>query len=434
MIRQLRRPSLVLLVLALPALARLATWSGPTPRPVDLAAAVQGQELFKHVWVPNDPLAGAGDGLGPVFNASSCLACHRQGGTGGSGARENNVTTFTVRAQGGQPARQGVVHARATDSIFQEALSHVHPNLPATLPILFSSAQSAGSSMPGCNLQTFAFPAGVHVSQRKTPALFGAKLIDDLPDRVIIAQERIQRVKWGMAPASSDDLPVGRAFRTSGGRVGRFGWKAQTGSLADFVQAACANELGLGNPGQAQPRSMARPVYEAPGLDLTAEQCRQLTSFIESLPRPVEKLPADLNAQVLAVAGKQIFGKFGCADCHTPNVGPIEGLYSDLLLHRMGVELQGGGNYNDRPRPVPEDVDPDSGTHPSEWRTPPLWGVAQSGPYLHDGRASTLHEAIVQHGGQGASAAGRFAHASAGEQLQLVAFLQTLQAPSGEVK
>jgi CxxC motif-containing protein (DUF1111 family) len=434
MIRQLRRPSLVLLVLSLPPLVRLATWTSPAPQPVDLAAAAQGHALFEHVWTPDDPLAGAGDGLGPVFNASSCLACHRQGGIGGSGSRDNNVTTFTVLAQGRQPARQGVVHARATTNIFQEALSHVHPNLPAALPVPVSNPRPAGSSMPGCNLQTIVFPRGVHVSQRKTPALFGAKLIDDLPDRVIIAQERSQQLKWGMAPASGEALPVGRAFRTGGGRIGRFGWKAQTGSLADFVRAACANELGLGNPGQAQPRSMAQPAYEPPGLDLTAEQCRQLTSFIEALPRPVEKLPNDIDAQVLAVGGKQIFGKMGCADCHTPNVGSIEGLYSDLLLHRMGVELQGGGNYNDGPRPVPDDIDPDSLTHPSEWRTPPLWGVAQSAPYLHDGRAATLHDAIAQHGGQGASAANRFNHASAGEQLQLVAFLQTLQAPSDEAK
>jgi CxxC motif-containing protein (DUF1111 family) len=434
MIRQLQRPSLVLLILALPVLVRLATWSKPAPQPVDLAAAAKGHELFEHVWTPNDPLAASGDGLGPVFNASSCLACHRQGGIGGSGSRENNVTAFTVAALSGQPARQGVVHARATSNIFQEALSHVHPNLPAALPVPVSTAPAPGSSMPGCNLQTVVFPRGVHVSQRKTPALFGAKLIDDLDGRVIIAQERLQRMKWGLAPSAGEELPVGRAFRTSGGRVGRFGWKAQTGSLADFVQAACANELGLGNPGQEQPRSMAQPLYEAPGLDLTAEQCRQLTSFIESLSRPVEKMPDDLNAQVLAVAGKQIFGKIGCADCHTPSLGSIEGLYSDLLLHRMGVELQGGGNYNDRPRPVPDDPDPDSGTHPSEWRTPPLWGVAQSAPYLHDGRAATLRDAILQHGGQGAPAANRFNRASSSEQLQLVAFLQTLQAPQGDTK
>jgi CxxC motif-containing protein (DUF1111 family) len=118
----------------------------------------------------------------------------------------------------------------------------------------------------------------------------------------------------------------------------------------------------------------------------------------------------------------------GCADCHTPNVGPIEGLYSDLLLHRMGAELQGGGSYNDPPIEVP-DFEPGDGPQPSEWRTPPLWGVASSAPYLHDGRADTLQEAILQHGGQGATAARRFRDAPSNEKMQLVAFLKTLQAP-----
>src|SRR4029077_803252 len=131
---------------------------------------------------------------------------------------------------------------RAISAIFQESLSNVHPSLPTALPAPPSTVPPPGS-MAGCDLRQVSFPKGVHVSQRKTPALFGAKLIDDLPDRVIIAQERLQQVKWGMAPPSGEALPVGRAFRTEGGRIGRFGWKAQTGSLADFVLAACANEL-----------------------------------------------------------------------------------------------------------------------------------------------------------------------------------------------
>src|SRR5262249_46767678 len=128
-------------------------------------------------------------------------------------------------------------------------------------------------------------------------------------------------------------------------------------------------------------------------------------------------------------AGKKLFTAVGCADCHTPNLGPAEGIYSDLLLHRMGQDLEGGGSYNDPP-PVPiPDSSPDGSPHPGEWRTPPLWGVADSGPYLHDGRAATLKEAIRLHGGQGARAARRFDTLSAADQDRLVAFLRTLRAP-----
>src|SRR5262249_10346534 len=153
-----------------------------------------------------------------------------------------------------------------------------------------------------------------------TPALFGANLIDTLPDRVLIANERQQQLKWGLASAKSDDgppfksepLPVGRALRLADGRIGHFGWKAQSPSLSAFVQAACANELGLGNPGQAQPRPLSKPMYQQADFDLTAEQCDQITAFCASLPRPVERLPEDSLLRDEVSAGKRLFHRVGC--------------------------------------------------------------------------------------------------------------------------
>jgi CxxC motif-containing protein (DUF1111 family) len=429
MTQKFRNPYVAIVVLLSPVVFRLATWESRVPHGVDLAAAAQGKELFEHEWTAGDPLAGNGDGLGPVFNASSCAACHRRGGVGGSGGLENNVTTFTIRPVApGQASRQGVVHAQAISDLFQESLTNVHPLLPQALPFPLAVRPATDSSMAGCDISTLRFPPGVHVSQRKTPALFGAKLIDDLPDHVIIAQERLQRLKSGLAPSTVETAPVGRALRTAQGRVGRFGWKGQTDSVLHFVQAACANELGLGNPGQAQPRPLGQPDYQPPALDLTDEQCRQLTAFIDGLPRPVERLPDAADSREQAAAGKQLFAKIGCADCHVPDLGNVQGLYSDLLLHRMGAVLEGGGSYNDPPIEVP-DFEPGSGPQPSEWRTPPLWGVANSAPYMHDGRAASLQDAIGLHGGQGAAAAQRFHRASIDEKMQLVTFLQTLQTP-----
>lgn len=409
-----------LLALA-PLAVRAITWL-PRSRPVDAQAAQAGQVLFNHEWVPHDPLANGGDGLGPVFNANSCVACHHQGGVGGSGGLENNVTAFVVAPKDGPP-REGVVHADGIDG--RETLAQVHPDLPEvsrpTLAMLVP--------IPGSADKALSFPAGVHISQRNTPALFGAKLIDDLPDRVIIAAERTERLRWGGASPGSDHLPVGRALRLAGGRVGKFGWKAQSPSLAEFVQAACANELGLGNPGQAQPRPLGRPEYESPGLDLTQEQCDQLTEFVASLGRPLERLPGDPSLQEEARRGKALFTRIGCAECHTPDLGPIEGIYSDLLLHRMGQPLQGGGSYGSMPQAVPDLSPGDGGPAMSEWRTPPLWGVADSAPYLHDGRAATLKQAIEFHGGQAARAATTFAALPEPGKRQLVAFLKTLRAP-----
>jgi CxxC motif-containing protein (DUF1111 family) len=413
---------LVALLALVPAGLRVLTWSAPRPQPVDPAMARAGAELFKHDWTPNDPLARGGDGLGPVFNATSCVACHHQAGAGGAGGLKHNVTTFTVREVPGRAASEGVVHARST--WWQaETLAHVDPSLPPRTQLTLAELGVVPGKGPPIPM-----PRGVHVSQRNTPALFGAKLIDELPERHILAQARGQQLRWGMASPESETVPVGRALLLADGRVGRFGWKAQTAGLSDFVQAACANELGLGNPGQAQPRPLGQPGYTPPGLDLTSAQCDQLTAFVASLARPVERLPEHSFAREQAEAGRRLFKGVGCADCHTPDLGDVEGIYSDLLLHRMGQPLVGGGSYGEPPPSLP-DVSPGEGPKPDEWRTPPLWGVADSAPYLHDGRAATLEAAIQLHGGQATRAAQRFERLSAGEQAQLVAFLKTLRAP-----
>jgi CxxC motif-containing protein (DUF1111 family) len=336
---------------------------------------------------------------------------------------EHNVTTFTVRLHG-QKARQGVVHARGL--IAQETLTDVHPDLPP----LSKPSLTEVVRINGRGNHCLSMPTGVNLSQRNTPALFGVKLIDEIPDRVILAAAKAQRLKWGLAPTEDESVPVGRAHHLPNGRIGRFGWKAQIGSLSDFVQAACANELGLSNPGQPQPTPIYKAAYtKSEGLDLTIEQCDQITAFCASLPRPVERLPKDVSA-AQAAAGKKLFSMVGCADCHTPTLGTVDGIYSDLLLHQMGRELVGGGSYGEPPVPDDPDSDDDESPSPSEWRTPPLWGVADSAPYLHDGRASTLEEAIKMHAGQGQRSARKFASMSKEEQDNLLGFLKTLRAPN----
>jgi CxxC motif-containing protein (DUF1111 family) len=417
----------------------LCCWEQSKSKPVDSEQALAGATLFMHEWQVADALSPEGDGLGPVFNARSCVACHNQGGTGGGGGLDHNVTTFLVLPVDGKPQREGVIHSDATAPQYRETLSLLDPSLPAISKVPLDDLvpnpmRPQVVRLGEGRMQAGIIPTHIQLSQRNTPALFGAKLIDEIPDRVIIAEERAQRLRHGMAPAGSDTIPVGRASRLASGRIGHFGWKGQTATLSDFVQGACANELGLGNPGQAQPVSLADARYRPSGLDLTQQQCDQLTAFVAALDRPVERLPADTKLQAKAVAGKTVFEKIGCADCHTPNLGSVEGLYSDLLMHRMGKDLVGGSTgYDGQPIPPPKpspELPPDTSRPlPDEWRTPPLWGVADSAPYLHDGRAATLEDAIKMHAGQGAAAARRFESANEQERAQLLEFLRSLRAP-----
>src|ERR1700677_2447413 len=112
-----------------PVSVRMYSWPKHQPQIVDIGQAEEGKKLFTHEWTVNDPLSG-GDGLGPVFNATSCVACHHQGGVGGGGGLEHNVTTFISQPGGRGKVTQGVIHMRAIDESFLETLALIDPTLP----------------------------------------------------------------------------------------------------------------------------------------------------------------------------------------------------------------------------------------------------------------------------------------------------------------
>ena len=138
---------------------------------------------------------------------------------------------------------------------------------------------------------------------------------------------------------------AGRISRLKDKRIGRFGWKAQTASLEDFVLTACAVELGLEVPGRHQGGLPQKPDAQAKGVDLASEECNSLTSYIRELPRPSERTPATANEAQEIAAGRELFATIGCATCHTPKLGNVNGIYSDLLLHDLGPQLGDTGQY-----------------------------------------------------------------------------------------
>jgi CxxC motif-containing protein (DUF1111 family) len=252
----------------------------------------------------------------------------------------------------------------------------------------------------------------IDIATRNAPPLFGAGLIDGLSDtdleNVLISEPPEVR---------------GRIHRLKDGRIGRFGWKAQVASLEDFVLTACANELGLEVPGHHQAASPLAPDAQAKALDLTAEECAALVDYVRSLPPPVSFGSTETEGPANIDQGRELFQSIGCASCHAPDVGPVRGIYSDLLLHDMGDEMADAGGYYE------DDLDSPGAPTSREWRTPPLWGVRDSGPYLHDGRARSLAQAVAFHRGQGAASAHRFHLLAPSQRSQLLAFLNSLAAP-----
>ncbi len=458
----------------------IATEPGPDN---DKEALEPGKELFTREWIAGDRRSHAGDGLGPVYNAQSCAACHQLGGIGGAGNNETNVSLVTVfvGAVFDGPisingvrlpdpplsladARQKVVVAKPDSQVeleipSQDELAKIHPALrtQTSFPLHRFGvgpefAEWQASIFPKDKTETERFnkqdsnrrhiksigasKVTLIESKRNTPPLFGAGLIDAIPEKVLVEAAAEQAKASGDAPRSSEFrrgdevLPVkGRVAILKDGRAGRFGWKASVASLSEFTLQACSSELGLDVPGFARAAPPWKSDYKAPGIDLTREQCDTLTRFVASLPRPGAR-PADSQKQARAIErGRQLFASVGCATCHRPKLGDVDGIYSDLLLHDMGSQMSDSGSYT-----VLEIASEDKSKQPRaanerEWRTPPLWGLRDSAPYLHDGRAATVADAVALHGGEGMAAARAYQRLFAIEREQVELFLQTLAAP-----
>jgi RNA polymerase sigma factor (sigma-70 family) len=431
-----------------------------TQRPGSLAShgpdvdqsPVSGRELFERSWVKNDRRSHGGDGLGPVFNAQSCVDCHHLGGTGGAGGTDRNIEIGTPGAGRALTSGMGYSYSFSMDFGAGRMEYRFGDNdtgwsgrpAPADLALLaaihpgFRDAPSVVlhrfGTDPAYNgwRESLSGPHGsitVVTSQRNTPSLFGAGLIDGISDAVIEAAAKRR------LPASA---PVkGRVSRLKDGRVGRFGWKGQTAALGDFVRAAAAGEIGLEVPGRAQGADPRLPGLAATGLDMDEAECQALVAFVRSLPPPFAVRTADDKELAQIKAGESTFKAIGCTACHVPALGDVQGIYSDLLLHDMGPQLADIDAYavfSSEPNPVAAPVvaaDRGGTRAPSarEWRTPPLWGIRDSDPYLHDGRAADLGQAIALHGGQGATSARRFADLSARRKQQVEAFLGSLGIP-----
>ncbi len=379
-----------------------------------------GRQIFEHEWQRDDPLAGEGDGLGPVFNEKSCVACHFQGGVGGGGTNRFNVLAYEAMPAGDRTSPSGgVVHAFAIDEKFQESRDIISRRYPI---------QPGGTKVVnGCEQRTPSFNP-LDFEEINTPPLFGLGLIDDISE-LSIGMNGAGRRLGKMSKELEGDFgqgTVGRARVLPDGRLGRFGWKGQFASVEEFVATACAVELGLSNPMRTQDVPQQNVPDSQAKLDIDRRQLRALVCFVENLPRPVEILPSDAEQRALAVHGKEVFAAVGCADCHTPDLGGVDGVYSDFRLY--DVDESKDPAY----RELPDDlVLAASHPLPSEWKTPPLWGVADSAPYFHDGQSRTLRDAIYRHGHDALASRKKFEKLGDDEQNAVIAFLETLRAPPG---
>jgi CxxC motif-containing protein (DUF1111 family) len=419
--------------------------AGAGPRKAEDARRIeQGRELFVREWVTKDRRSHGGDGLGPVYNERSCAGCHHQGGVGGGGSADKNVEIITPILGGSDASvSPGFFYYSFSFSYGPDGAQFRNGSLPqaSTRPRRPTGPELAElvrvhpgfRDAPSVVLHRYGNDSDYRVwrewvrgrhgdiafrtSQRNPTPLFGMALIDHVPDTAIEAAARRKHPGWPKVK--------GRVSRLDDGRIGRFGWKAQTASLREFILAAAAVEMGLEVPDRPQAADPRVPPLQAAGPDLDLAECDALMAYVASLPAPAA-LARDERARN---TGKNLFKSTGCAECHVPKLGTVDSLYSDLLLHDMGPELLDTPAYGAFAAGAP--AQPAGGRRGGgaidrEWRTPPLWGVRNSAPYLHDGRASSVGEAILLHGGEAAGAAQRYRQLTAREQAALSAFVQSL--------
>ncbi len=460
-----------------------------------------GEQLFEHQWKPSEPFGQRGpeqepirankfadatrnvllgDGLGPLHNATSCSQCHLKGGSSGV---KHNVTLITVdprstasmdKAKDGVyllevfPGLLGptgvvnftaVVHDRSTRPGYTPIRNRLRNFVPAEIddqwfyPELRTSEAIASQPIVAGKHG----PVEFYLSQRNSPALFGAGIIDSISEARIQALAKQQSAKTD--------------GKISGRFVGKFGWRGQLNSLATFVSQACAAELGLSQAvlGSTSRSGSSRSAlsftasqagdpadfrYTNRGIDMTQEEVTKLTSYVASLPRPSERRRlTDTLGNVLD--GEKLFGSVGCLTCHVADLRPASGIFSDLLVHDMGARLQspipasrnasGSENITSMRIPTFDARGPSvnspqqyysnrtsrtSVSPPREWRTPPLWGVADTAPYLHDGRAATLEDAILWHGGEAEASRDLYVELPRESKDLLLSFLSSLRAPA----
>jgi CxxC motif-containing protein (DUF1111 family) len=346
-----------------------------------------GKGIFQEV-------EGVADGLGPVFNDNSCTACHNGGAVGGGSTRLE--TRF----------------GRTANGVF-DPLESLGGSLKQDQGIgLFNGVNFTAEVVP---------PQANTVAHRRTTPLFGLGLVDNVPDAVL---QQVAENEQQCTPATAGRVNVVLDAASGQQRAGRFGWKCQQATLFSFSGDAYLNEMGITTPmfpNENCPQGDCS-LLQTPGLPAVPNNADNgdlvaFTNFMTFLgPPPPGTSTRDTRA------GAQLFNRIGCADCHLSRLqtGPnasaaLDSLsfspFSDFLLHDMGSLGDGISQ---------------SGASGREVRTAPLWGVRFLTSFLHDGRATTLKDAILAHAGQGRGARNRFSNLSRTQQSQVIAFLNIL--------
>lgn len=374
-------------------------------------------------------------GIGPLFNQNSCESCHVRNGRG-------TIPQFDGDPGTGLLLRISIPGAGAYGSIvpvpgFGGQLQHKSIfGVPAEGKLSKTEINKLVSYVDGLQVTLqkpvyhiadpyISLPANVLISPRVAPPVHGLGLLEAIPEADILAlADEADTDGDGISGKPNLVWDVLKNML----QLGRFGWKAEQPTAGQQAAGAAQEDMGLTNyyfpaehcAGQSNCTSGLQT-----GLDIDEETTDLMSFYFQTLA-----VPAQRNyAQPDVVRGKNLFNELKCGSCHTPKhttgTHPIAELshqvifpYTDMLLHDLGEDLS--------------DNRPSFLALGNEWRTPPLWGIGLTqvvnpkATFLHDGRAKTLEEAILWHGGEAEVSRDAFRALTKADREAVIAFLKSL--------
>lgn len=380
----------------------------------EISGVSQGRELFIAQWQVAQGSRPTLDGLGPLFNATACTSCHVSDGRVVPYFEDRTIDNsflFRVGNENGEehPIFGGQLQTNATSGEAESTITWIK-NIDNEIEFISSTDLNSD---------------GFNIGGRISPHLLGMGLLDLIPEETILEYEDIND--------SNGDGVSGRAhwvFEEGERKIGRFGWKAINSSLRTQNAGALHQDMGLTssvNPVENCTSNQTICSEEENGgtPEVTETSLQAIVDFMSALGVPNRRV---LNQEKFD-NGEMIFETIGCVSCHRPSLttgisSKFASLsnqkiypYTDLLLHDMGESLADGVK--------------EKNATGSEWRTPPLWGIGiveqkEGAKFLHDGRASSIKEAIELHGGEAQDVRDNFMQLSTQEQESLLNFLRSI--------
>jgi CxxC motif-containing protein (DUF1111 family) len=404
------------------------TFIGLTPTQEQIHSV--GDKFFEASFVSSP--SPINPGLGPLFNAVSCVSCHPSDGRNSAPAEGDNLHNLLLRISvSGESVHGGPLaipnfglqfQPRAIFGLTSEGNVNVNYSY---IQGNFDDGEAYELRQPTFSILNsyMSFPSDAMVSPRLSRPVFGLGLLEAIPDWALLANQDLFDSNGDGISGKANSVWNVKDQKMS---IGRFGWKAGSPTLLQQVGFAFSEDIGITNFLFPLENSYGQSQSVNSEKELSDSLIYSVTFYLKTLGVPAKRNISDSEV----IRGKQIFTEASCVKCHTPKQKTAVNVafksisnqtiypYTDLLLHDMG-----GGLADNRTEYLADG---------SEWRTPPLWGIGLTevvnghSNFLHDGRARNLTEAILWHGGEAANAKIYFRKLNASDRAALIKFLKSL--------